>query len=80
MSNQSDRTDLHRVTEKFDQLTQQILQSFHRRLELARAENDEAAVIKEQIKIEVLKATRGLYAGAYRHVTRQRPWLEEKHR
>jgi hypothetical protein len=77
MSNQSDDEALTLVTEKFDQITRHVLEGFHRQLELARAENDHEAIVKQQIKIEVLKAARGMYAGCYRIVTKSTPWLEE---
>jgi hypothetical protein len=70
-------TELEAVAARFDHLTKHVLQGFERRLELARAENDSQAVIKEQIKIEVLNAARGMYAGCHNLVTKRRPWQEE---
>jgi hypothetical protein len=69
--------DLEAITEKFNRLTQRILDGFERQLQLAQASNDKEAVIKEQIKISVLSAARSMYAGCYLHVRKERPWPDQ---
>ncbi len=69
--------DLRAITEKFDRLTQRILDGFERQLQLAQAANDKEEVIKEQIKIGVLTAARGMYSGCYLSVRKDRPWPDQ---
>jgi hypothetical protein len=77
MSNQSSDEQMLAISQRFDDLTRRVLNDFERQLQLARAENNPESVVKQQIKIEVLKAARGMYAGCYRSVTKQRPWQDE---
>lgn len=59
-------SDAARVAAQFDQLTRHVAGSFKRQLEIAKASQDHNGIIKEQIKLEVLKAARGMFAGSYR--------------
>jgi hypothetical protein len=66
-------SDAQKVALQFDKLTLQVAQGFKRQLELARAAGDEPEVVKQQIKLEVLKAARGMFAGSYRVATGKKP-------
>ncbi len=66
-------SDAARVAAQFDQLTHRVASSFKRQLEIARASQDHDGVIKEQIKLEVLKAARGMFAGSYRVALGNKP-------
>ena len=70
MKNDSDSA---RVAEQFDQLTRRVASSFKRQLEIARASQDHDGIIREQIKLEVLKAARGMFAGSYRVALGSKP-------
>ena len=59
-------SDAARVAAQFEQFTRRVAKSFKRQLEIARATDDQDAIVKEQIKLEVLKAARGMFAGSYR--------------
>ncbi len=66
-------SDAARVAAHFDQFTRRIANSFKRQLEIARASQDHDGVIKQQIKLEVLKAARGMFAGSYRVTLGNKP-------
>ena len=70
MNNDSDSA---RVAEQFDQLTRRVASSFKRQLEIARASQDHDGIIREQIKLEGLKAARGMFAGSYRVALGSKP-------
>ena len=66
-------SDAARVAAQFDQFTRHVAKSFKRQLEIARASHDEDAIIKGQIKLGVLKAARGMFAGSYRAALGNKP-------
>ncbi len=66
-------TEGDQIAAKFDQLTRRVAQDFKRQLEIAKASGDQEKVIKEQIKIEVLKAARGMFSGAFRVAIKRTP-------
>jgi hypothetical protein len=70
MNTESDAT---KVAAQFDKLTRFVAKSFYRQLEVAKAAGDEQEVIKQQIKLEVLKAARGMFSGSYRIATGNKP-------
>jgi hypothetical protein len=72
MNTESD-TSAERVAAQFDQLTRHVAQGFKRQLEIARATGDKDGVIREQIKLEVLKAARGMFSGSYLMALKRRP-------
>jgi hypothetical protein len=72
MNTESD-TSAAQVAAQFDQLTRHVADSFKRQLEIARATGDNDGVIREQIKLEVLKAARGMFSGSYLVALKKRP-------
>jgi hypothetical protein len=67
------------LAQKYDAITRHLAQSFKRQLELARAEQNQEAVIKNEIKLGIMIAARGLFAGSYKSVTSAKPegnWSE----
>jgi hypothetical protein len=62
-----------RIAAQFDRLTRHVASGFKRQLELARASGDQDAVIKEQIKLEVLKAARGMFSGSFSVALKRKP-------
>ncbi len=61
---------------RFDELTSGFTRDAEQRLALARAMADEEAVVREHIKIQVMRAARKMFAGSHREAT-GRPWLEQ---
>jgi hypothetical protein len=66
-------SDAQKIASQFDKLTRHVAQSFKHQLELAQAAGDQSEVIKQQIKLEVLKAARGMFSGSYRIATGSKP-------
>jgi hypothetical protein len=66
-------SDAQKIAQQFDRLTLHVAKSFKRQLELARATGDTEEVIKQQIKLAVLKAARGMFSGSYRIATGSKP-------
>jgi hypothetical protein len=67
------------LAKKFDHATRHVAQSFKKQLELARAEQNQEAVIQNEIKLGIMLAARGLFSGTYRSVTKTKPegnWSE----
>ena len=71
--------ELIALAQKFDAITRQVAQGFKKQLELARAEHDEEEIVRNQIKLGVLTAARGMFAGSYRQLVKSPPegnWSE----
>jgi hypothetical protein len=67
------------LAQKYDAITRQVAQSFKRQLELAKAEQNHEAIIQNEIKLGIMIAARGLFAGTYKSVTNTKPegnWSE----
>jgi hypothetical protein len=67
------------IAKKFDAITRQVASGFKKQLELARAEQNQEEVVRNQIKLEVLKAARSMFSGSYRQVMKFPPqgnWSE----
>lgn len=61
----------------FRRLSDGFLARTERNLELARAAGDEAGVVREHIKIEVMLAARKMFRGSYRAVAGESAWDDE---
>jgi hypothetical protein len=70
---QTESLEGDRVAAQFDRLTRRVAAGFKRQLEIARASGDQDAVIKEQIKLEVLKAARGMFSGSFNVALKRKP-------
>ena len=64
-----DATAMDRRATRFDELSGCFTREAEQKLALARATGDEAAVVREHIKIEVMRAARKMFAGSYREAT-----------
>jgi chromosome condensin MukBEF ATPase and DNA-binding subunit MukB len=73
MNTESDLQAAAKVAAQYDKLTRHVAQGFKRRLEVAKAAQDTEAMIKEQIKLEVLKAARMMFSGSYRIALKVNP-------
>jgi hypothetical protein len=65
--------ELIELAERYDFITRHLATSFKKQLELARAEGDREEAIKNEIKLGVLLAARGLFSGSYRVVVKTKP-------
>ncbi len=73
MNTESDLQAAAKVAAQFDKLTRHVASSFKRQLEIARAAQDSEAIIKEQIKLEVIKAARMMFSGSYKVALKVKP-------
>jgi hypothetical protein len=78
MKTESDHSRLEslegdRIAAQFYRLTRRVAVGFKHQLEIARASGDKDAVIKEQIKLEVLKAARGMFSGSFSVALKRKP-------
>jgi hypothetical protein len=75
----SETPETTEIAKRFDAISRQVASGFKRQLELARAEQNQEEVIRNQIKLEVLKAARSMFVGSYRQVMKSPPqgnWSE----
>jgi len=63
---------LQRLANRFDALSAGFTREAEQKLALARAMADEEAVVREHIKIQVMRAARKMFAGSYREATGRR--------
>ncbi len=73
MNTESDLQAAAKVAAQFDKLTRHVAKSFKRQLEVARAAQDAEEIVKQQIKLEVLKAARMMFSGSYKVVLKTKP-------
>jgi hypothetical protein len=69
---QSDLPDVDKLKAAFGSLSDAFLRNAEKKLEMAQAMRDEDAVIKEQIKMEMMKLARGMLQNCYLRVTQLR--------
>ena len=67
MENETERIEHH-----FRQLTGRFLSEAERKLTLARARGDAEGVVREHVKIEVMRAAAGMFEGARNLARRER--------
>ena len=72
----SEIAESEKVAKAFDWLTKRILTYSEAEIELARAMKDEDALIREQIKHELLKSARGMFQDCFRGVLGRKAWDE----
>lgn len=70
------QSDIEQLASAFGETTRQFLEDSERKAELARAMNDREALIKQQIKMEVLQATRMIFERNYKSITGEEPWRQ----
>lgn len=71
-----DLTETEKFTQGFDWLTRMYLDSYRNQVELARAMQDNESLVKEQIKIEMMKFVRGMFNDCHYRATGRRAWDE----
>lgn len=71
---QADLTDADRLAQAFDVVTRRILSLYEQDVELARALQDGDLLVKNQIKLEMLKTSRQVFEQCYRFMLGGSPW------
>ena len=70
----ADLTDADRLAQAFDVVTRRILSLYEQDVELARALQDGDLLVKNQIKLEMLKTSRQVFEQCYRFMLGGSPW------
>jgi len=73
---ESDLPEIEKVAQAFDFVTGQLLDYGQKEMELYKAMGDQDSLIKEQIKLETIKFTRGVFNQAFTRVTGRSAWDE----
>ncbi|MEZ4707643.1 MAG: hypothetical protein R3A44_10575 [Caldilineaceae bacterium] len=68
------KSQIEQLADGFELTTGRFLQDSQNKAELAKAEGDKAELVKEQIKIEMLRQTRAIFAHNYKRITGSEPW------
>ncbi len=69
-------SELDTLAHSFERATGSFLTQAEQRLELARAMQDQEAIVREHIKMEVMKAARGLFRGSFKRACGRGAWDE----
>ena len=73
---ESDLTEAEKLAKAFDWLTARVLTFSKQEIELARAMKDQEALVREQIKHEMLKSSRTMFQDCFRAVLGRKAWDE----
>lgn len=76
IENPSATRELTTLAGNFRRLSDGFLEQAEQSLELARAAGDADAIVREHIKIEVMRAARKMFKGSYRAVAGEGAWPE----
>ena len=68
--------DIKQLANGFGLTTYKFLEQTQHKVELAKAAQDSAELVKEQIKLEVIKGMRMIFARHYAHITGEEAWDE----
>jgi hypothetical protein len=68
------KSEIEQLAEAFGTGTAKFLADMERKVELARAMQDREMLIKEQIKIEVVKSMRQIFEANYKRITGSSAW------
>jgi hypothetical protein len=75
----NENQEMIELAKKYEQVTRHVAASFKKQLELAKAEGNQEEVIKNEIKLGIMRAARGIFSGSYLSVTKIKPegdWSE----
>jgi len=72
----TDLPDIERLAQAFGWITNRGVERAEHEVELARAVGDQELVVREQIKMEMMKHARSIFQDCYQRVTRKRAWDE----
>lgn len=77
---ESDLPDLDKIALCFEQITRQTITYGEHEIELARAMQDEEAVVRAQIKTSTISHARQIFQDCYRTILRRSAWDEPEKR
>lgn len=69
-----DIPDIDKLCQFFDDVTGAIVEHAHREIELARAMQDDEAVLKVQIKMSTMRHARSIFATGYQMIVGKEAW------
>ncbi len=72
----SDAAEIDKLAQGFDWMTRRMVEQAENEIELLRALEDRESLVKEQIKMGVLKHARGIFEDCYVRATGRRAWDE----
>ena len=72
----SNGPDVEKLAYAFGWITGRILEHTRKDIEVAGAMRDEEALVKQQLKLEVIKHARGIFRDCHRLVTGRKAWDE----
>ncbi|MBN1261213.1 MAG: hypothetical protein JXB35_11085 [Anaerolineae bacterium] len=73
---ESEGNDVDKLKDMFDWTTRRFVAGCERDIELAKALKDRESTIRAQIRMEVMKSAREIFADCYMRLARRRPWHE----
>lgn len=74
---QADLSDADRLARAFDRVTNRVITLYEQEVEVARAVQDTDLLIKNQIKLEVMKSARQIFDNCYRFMLGGSAWDAE---
>jgi hypothetical protein len=75
---QADLKEVDRLARAFDLITRQVIAHSEQDVELARAVQDTDWLIKNQIKLEVMKSARRIFEDCYRFMIGGSAWNDQR--
>ena len=76
----SDQPEIDKLKAVFGRITTQIVEFAEQEIELARAIQDDEALVKHQVKMETIKTARKIFDRGYQIATGKRAWDEPDER
>jgi hypothetical protein len=73
---ESNLPDIEKLAQSFGWIASRNIERTGHEIELARAMGDQELVVREQIKMEMMKHARSIFQDCYQRVTRKRAWDE----
>ena len=70
----TDPSEIEQLANVFGNVTGKFLEDTERKVDVARAMQDREALVKEQIKLEVLKSVRMIFKVNYKRITGNDVW------
>jgi hypothetical protein len=71
---ESDLPEIEKLAKTFEMVTGMYIEDYERQVDLLRSVKERDALVKEQIKLELMKHARGIFADCYFRVAGRRPW------
>ena len=73
----SNLPEAEKVAQAFQWLTSRYMENSGREIELLRAMNDQESLVKERIKLGVMKHARGMFHNCYKFMIGREAWHEQ---